>query len=84
MTMTDELPTHLDAQEMPGALEVYQLKLKHPDRHGAMTVTHVRAVDLAQAEQVGRRYCALHKFTFVNVSTLCVADTSVLDLSAPH
>jgi hypothetical protein len=79
-----ESPTHVSDALLPGGLETFQLRMKRPVDHGQLAVAQVRAVDLEQAEVVGRRYCSLHKFQFVAVFVLCVADPSILDEPAPH
>src|SRR5260221_8444951 len=79
-----DFPTHVSDALLPGGLETFQLRMKRPVDHGQIATAQVRAVDLAHANAVGRRYCAINKFTFVTVLVLCVADPSILDEPAPH
>ncbi len=75
-----ELPIHTDGALLVGAGEIFELRLKLQSGHGEMTTTHVRALDLAQATAIGRRYAALHDARFIAVYPFVVADASILDV----
>jgi hypothetical protein len=79
-----DFATHVSEALSPGTFETFQFRMKRPIDHGQIAVAQVRAVDLAQAGQVARRYCSIHGFQFVGVLVLCVADPSILDEPVPH
>lgn len=77
--VTTDLPIHVSDALLPGNFETFELRMKLGSGHGAMTIVHVRAGDLPQAGEVGRKWCALHGARFIGVYPICVADTSILD-----
>jgi hypothetical protein len=79
-----DLPTHVSDALLPGCLETFTMRFKRPSDHGQIAVAQVRGIDMSQAEEIARRYCSIHKFQFVAVLVLCVADPSILAESVPH
>lgn len=74
-----EFPIHVSDSLLPGSFEIFELRLKFNDGHGAMSITHLRAGDRNQAVEVGHKYCKIHGAKFIGTYPFCVADPSILD-----